>query len=41
MEDEAQINRGRIAPEKAMQMLNAKGVNVTIEENFLMIGKDF
>lgn len=32
MEDEVEKNRGKITPEKAMQMLNSEGMNVTIEE---------
>ena len=32
MEDEEENARGKITPEKAMNMLNSEGMNVTIEE---------
>lgn len=32
MEDEEENTRGKITPEKAMDMLNSEGMNVTIEE---------
>ncbi len=32
MENEEEKMRGKITPEKAMQMLNSEGMNVTIEE---------
>lgn len=32
MEDEEESTRGKITPEKAMNMLNSEGMNVTIEE---------
>lgn len=32
MEDEEENIRGKITPEKAMNMLNSEGMNVTIEE---------
>lgn len=32
MDNEDEFNRGKITPEKAMQMLNSEGMNVTIEE---------
>jgi len=32
MENEDENMRGKITPEKAMQMLNSEGMNVTIEE---------
>lgn len=32
MENEDENMKGKITPEKAMQMLNSEGMNVTIEE---------